>query len=136
MQSCSAWSTRSPIRSSGTDGRQADLTETLEPDRFADIADGLRLAARRFGTPLFVTDVATLSESNVAPTLRLMDGAANPVPVRRLTDVGGNDIGWSKNGTLLSYALGSTLFLYDVARGDSLARLAGVDHALAFSFAG
>ena len=116
MQSCSAWSTRSPIRSSGTDGRQADLTETLEPDRFADIADGLRLAARRFGTPLFVTDVATLEAS--AREL----AAAFPNPIVRQFSVKANDVAAIVR-VLAGFGLGANV----VSSGEwAIARRAGV----------
>ena len=58
-----------------------------EADRLPTIADGLRIAARRFGTPLGVTDMATLEAS--ATEL----AAAFPSPWLRQYSVKANDVG-------------------------------------------
>jgi diaminopimelate decarboxylase len=57
------------------------------PDRLPAIADALRLAARRFGTPVYVTDLtslataaATVSEAFPDPWLRHYSLKANDVP--------------------------------------------------------
>jgi Tol biopolymer transport system component len=52
-----------------------------------------------------------------APTVALAnpDGAA--VPVRKLTTVGGEFPSWSENGQAVTFALGRTLFRYDLAAG-------------------
>jgi diaminopimelate decarboxylase len=56
------------------------------PRRLAGIAPGLRLAARRFGTPLYVTDVAALDEA--ASDVR----TAFPDPWLRQFSVKANDV--------------------------------------------
>jgi len=49
-----------------------------------------------------------------------IDPAGNnpPVPVRRLTHAGGDFPAWSRSGTHAVWASGTTLHVYDVARGD------------------
>ena len=51
---------------SGGDGRH-------EPDRLPALRDALRLAARRGGTPAYVTDVATLDAAAAAVTAAFPD---------------------------------------------------------------
>lgn len=58
----------------------------IEVDRLPALADGLRLAARRFGTPLLVTDAAELARS--ADELAL----AFPDPILRQYSVKANDV--------------------------------------------
>ena len=66
--------------------------------------------------------LATLTPGATAPTISLMRPAASPVPLRRLTKIGAQFAGWSPDGRVLHYSLGSALFLYDVAAADSLER--------------
>ncbi len=61
-------------------------TERPAPDRLAAIGPGLRLAARRFGTPLYVTDVAALDRA--AAGVR----AAFPDPWLRHFSIKANDV--------------------------------------------
>jgi diaminopimelate decarboxylase len=63
------------------------VTPGAAPDRLPDVADGLRAAARRFGTPVYVTDDAALGaavdELRTAfpdPWLRQYSVKANDVP--------------------------------------------------------
>jgi Tol biopolymer transport system component len=45
-----------------------------------------------------------------------------PVPVKRITKVGGDFLGWHPDGNRFHYALGHSYFTYDIARADSLVR--------------
>jgi diaminopimelate decarboxylase len=87
-----------------------------EADRLPALAEGLRLAARRFGTPLVVTDDAELARS--AGELEL----AFPDPVLRQYSVKANDVG-AIVGRLGRVGLGANV----VSRGEwAIARRAGL----------
>ncbi len=45
----------------------------VELDRLPEIARALRLAARRFGTPVYVTDVLSLETASAAVTAAFPD---------------------------------------------------------------
>ena len=66
--------------------RRAPTTSQPDQDRLPDIATGLRSAARRFGTPVYVTDASALSAA--ADELR----AAFPEPWIRQYSVKANDV--------------------------------------------
>jgi Tol biopolymer transport system component/imidazolonepropionase-like amidohydrolase len=66
--------------------------------------------------------LATLPAAGAAPTLSLLGQGSGPTPLRRLTRVGGNYVGWSPDGRTLHWALGPALFLYDVTAADSAAQ--------------
>jgi Tol biopolymer transport system component len=57
-----------------------------------------------------------------APSITLLNPAQSPVPVRRLTRIGGDFPGWSRDGKQIHYSIGHAYFTYDVARADSLVR--------------
>ncbi|HKN68140.1 MAG TPA: amidohydrolase family protein, partial [Gemmatimonadaceae bacterium] len=57
-----------------------------------------------------------------APSITLLNPAQSAVPVRRLTRIGGDFPGWSKDGKQIYYSIGHAYFTYDVARADSLVR--------------
>ena len=48
------------------------------------------------------------------PTISIVNPANAPVPVRRLTRVGGDFIGWARDGKSLYYSLGRSFFAYDL----------------------
>ena len=53
-----------------------------------------------------------------APTVAV--SGTSVVPVRRLTRVGGDFIGWSNDGRTAHYSIGRSFFRYDVSAADSL----------------
>ncbi|HEX2781164.1 MAG TPA: amidohydrolase family protein, partial [Gemmatimonadaceae bacterium] len=57
-----------------------------------------------------------------APTINVVNPSAAPVPVRRLTKVGGDFIGWNRDGRHVYYSIGHSFFTYDLATADSLVR--------------
>jgi hypothetical protein len=57
-----------------------------------------------------------------APTITLSNPAQSAVPVRRLTRIGGDFPGWTRDSRRIYYSIGHSYFSYDVARVDSLAR--------------
>ena len=56
------------------------------------------------------------------PTVQIGSLASAPIPARRITPVGADFPGWSRDGRSVHYALGASYFAYDVARADSLWR--------------
>lgn len=64
----------------------AAVTSTVAAGRAADLSDGLRAAARRFGTPVVVTDVVSLAAAAAAVT------SAFPDPWIRQYSVKANDV--------------------------------------------
>jgi imidazolonepropionase-like amidohydrolase len=68
---------------------------------------------------VFVADIQAAGE---APAYSLLGRGSGPHPIRRITEVGGSFVGWSADGRFLHYSLGASLFFYDVAAADSLAR--------------
>jgi Tol biopolymer transport system component len=57
-----------------------------------------------------------------APAISVLNPATAPVPVRRITRVGGDFIGWAPDGRSFHYSLGRSFFRYDIARADSAVR--------------
>jgi hypothetical protein len=52
-----------------------------------------------------------------APSVALASPDSAAVPVRRLTTVGGEFLAWAEQGKAVTFALGRTLFKYDLAAG-------------------
>ncbi|HUQ81659.1 MAG TPA: amidohydrolase, partial [Gemmatimonadaceae bacterium] len=53
------------------------------------------------------------------PTISIVNPANATVPVRRLTRVGGDFIGWAKDGKSLYYSIGHSFFTYDLAAAEA-----------------
>ena len=66
----------------------------------------------QFGRDLFVADLAEVGDTPPTITLFRVDDA--PVPVRKVTDVGGEFPSWASDGGALHWALGNVLFTYDL----------------------
>lgn len=54
-----------------------------------------------------------------APTINATNPAQSEVPVRRITGVGGEFATWSADGKQIQYALGHSLFTYDMTAADN-----------------
>jgi Tol biopolymer transport system component len=50
------------------------------------------------------------------PTLSVANVAGGPVPMRKLTDVGGEFASWSADGTRVNWAIGNAFLTYDLSR--------------------
>jgi hypothetical protein len=57
-----------------------------------------------------------------APSITLLNPAQSAVPVRRLTRIGGDFPGWTRDGKQIYFSIGHSYFTYDVAKADSLVR--------------
>jgi imidazolonepropionase-like amidohydrolase/Tol biopolymer transport system component len=63
------------------------------------------------------------------PTISIVNPATATVPVRRLTRVGGDFIGWARDGKSLYYSLGHSFFSYDLAAAEMPAADSGARRA-------
>ena len=57
-----------------------------------------------------------------APTVSVANPKGAPVPVKQLTRIGGDFAGWFADGNRVHFAMGHTLFTYDLAAADSAVR--------------
>jgi len=71
-------------------------------------------AFAQFGNDIFVVDLAEVGST--PPTIVLANLAASPVPVRKLTDVGGEFPSWAADGSALIWGMGNVLFTFDLDR--------------------
>jgi Tol biopolymer transport system component len=71
-------------------------------------------ALAQVGMDLYAVDFP--AAGGPAPTVSVANPDGAPVPVRRLTDVGGQFPSWTADGERIVFALGPTLFTYDLAR--------------------
>ncbi|MBL8983296.1 MAG: PD40 domain-containing protein [Gemmatimonadetes bacterium] len=80
--------------------------------------DGSRVLAlvdnKVFATPLPLTGGAT-------PVISVQQPAGGAVPVRRLSRIGGDFLGWMPDSRGVYYSLGRAFFQYDLARAEALA---------------
>ncbi|HSG47741.1 MAG TPA: hypothetical protein VLA43_08025, partial [Longimicrobiales bacterium] len=87
-------------------------------------------AVAQVGSQIYTVGVPVVGGD--VPVINVSNPAAAPVPVRRLTDVGGEFPSWSGDGSKVHYAIGNAVFTYDLryveAKADSadLARRAEV----------
>jgi Tol biopolymer transport system component len=68
--------------------------------------------------------VVTLPElGGEIPSINVSDPTAAPFPVKRLTRIGGDFIGWSADGKLATWSIGASFFRWDLAAADSAEKL-------------
>ncbi len=108
------------IRWDGTDPKThlevqgAKLPDAKEPQR----ADLILLSPRggqaiaQVNNDLYVVTVPLVGGS--APTISVADPAKAPVPVRRLTEIGGQFPAWSWDGRLVHWSIGNAHLVYDL----------------------
>ncbi len=102
-----------PPRASGGTSRPNVASEVMispDGDRAIALVDG----------NVYLLEVPMAGEPG--PTVSATSAAQAPVPVRRITRIGGDFIGWERDGRRFFYSLGHSYFTYDLARGDSLVR--------------
>ena len=66
----------------------------------------------QFGRDLYVVDMAEVGD--VPPTIMLLSLDSSPLPIRKVTEVGGEFPSWAPGGGALHWALGNVLFSYDL----------------------
>jgi len=70
-------------------------------------------AFTQFGNDIYVIDLAEVGDD--PPNIVLTNLAASPVPVRKVTDVGGEFPAWAPDGSAMHWALGNVMFTYDLS---------------------
>jgi Tol biopolymer transport system component len=66
--------------------------------------------------------IEEVPKTGTAPTINATNPAQSEVPVRRLTTVGGEFSSWSRDSHKIYYALGHSLFTYDLAAAEAAVR--------------
>jgi hypothetical protein len=69
---------------------------------------------------IFIVDIPFVGGQ--APVVSVVNPATAPVPVTRLTRIGGDFIGWMRDGNRVPFSIGRSYFTYDLALADSLVR--------------
>src|SRR5947209_19668792 len=57
------------------------------------------------------------------PSINVSDPAAAPFPVKRLTRIGGDFIGWTADGKVAYWSIGASFFRYDPVIADSMEKM-------------
>ena len=66
----------------------------------------------QIGRDIYAVDLAEIGES--PPTVNLVNLGASPLPVRKLTGIGGEFPAWAADGGAVHWAMGNVLFSYDL----------------------
>ena len=118
------------MRFDGTD-RKTHLRVTGNPDYRTPAAtpsnaseilispDGERALAE-VDNNVYVLDIPMIGAQ--APAVSVMNPAQAAIPVRRLTRIGGDFVGWHADGQKVHFSIGRSYFTYDLPRADSLVR--------------
>ena len=83
--------------------------------------DGRRVLAE-VANQVYLVTVPLIGKD--APSISVTKPDDATLPVRQLTDVAGDFLGWSPDGSTAYWSLGRFFFRYNIAIGDSVARLA------------
>ncbi len=99
--------------------RPPDYPGTVRPraDLILLSPDGKRALAQN-GPYLFVFEVP--AQTGKPARLSVASAGANPVPMRRLTDIGGEFAGWSADGATVYWSLGNAHVRYDIAAAERI----------------
>jgi len=107
-----------------------------QPNQASDIvmAPGGGRALARVDNQLYLVAVPMVGDSG--PRISVSTPASAIVPVRQITRVSGEFLGWSNDGGTAYWSLGRFFFRYDIAAGDSVARVTRDSAAAAAAAAG
>ena len=89
------------------------------PDEVVLSPDGRRALVRANRNVFMITVPPVGGET---PTVSA--GSSSSVPTWRLTDVGGDFIGWTNDGSAAYYSIGRSFFMHDLARAEEVAEAA------------
>lgn len=101
---------RTHVRITGARGPEATAATTAASARLSPDGDNV---LTQVGNDLFVFP---LIESGEPPTISLASTENTEVPVRRLTEVGGQFPAWSGDGRRVHWSIGNSHFVYDLGR--------------------
>ena len=112
----------------------ADLTAAAMEAGGPSPADLVMMAPRgnralaQIGKDIYTVDIPPMSSGT--PAVTVVNPAGAPVPVRKLTDVGGEFPAWSADGRKVMWGIGNALFTYDLSRIETIEdSLETVSHA-------
>ncbi len=71
-------------------------------------------AFAQIGSDIYIVDLVE-GGGEPPPTVMAASGASAPLPVRKLTDVGGEFPAWAADGSVVHWAMGNVLFSYDLS---------------------
>ncbi|MDH3734349.1 MAG: amidohydrolase family protein [Gemmatimonadota bacterium] len=108
---------RTVVKVTGPPGGGPPGGRPPSPDEVVLSPDGDRALVRASRNVFLITVPPVGGET---PTVSVT--ASSVVPTRRLTDIGGDFVGWSHDGGTAHYSIGRSFFRYDVALADSLVR--------------
>ncbi|GAC1653304.1 MAG: amidohydrolase family protein [Gemmatimonadaceae bacterium] len=119
------------MRFDGTDRmthlRVTGFVQPLEPKPFPQPAREVMVsptgdrAVAQVNNNLYLLSVP-FAGGPTAPTVSVLQPATAAVPVRRVTRIGGEFLGWMPDGKSLYYSIGHSFFRYDISAADSLIR--------------
>ncbi|MEK7403292.1 MAG: amidohydrolase family protein [Gemmatimonadota bacterium] len=75
-------------------------------------------ALAQIGQDIYTVEIPLMSGGT--PTVNVANPAGAPVPVRKLTDVGGEFPSWTADGRRVTWGIGNALFTYDLARAQAI----------------
>jgi hypothetical protein len=119
-----------PTHPGHADGAQLEPAMPGPPAGLIMMAPTGDYALAQIGMDIYTVMIPTIG--GPAPMFSAANPQASPVPMRRLTDVGGQFPSWTADGQRVHFAIGNALVTYDVARAqaiDDSTRAAGVARA-------
>jgi len=75
-------------------------------------------AVAQVGSHIYTVDIPEVG--GPVPTISVANPASAPVPVRQLTDIGGEFPAWSADGNKVYWAIGNAFLTYDLARVEAI----------------
>lgn len=75
-------------------------------------------ALAQVGSHIYVISIPQVG--GPVPTISVASPSGAPVPVRQLTDIGGEFPSWSADGNRVHWAIGNAFFTYDLARVEAI----------------
>ena len=105
-------------------GAQGAAARGTPADEIIMSPDGGRAIAE-VGNNVYLVTVPQVGEQGLTVSVLRPDNA--PVPVKRITKVGGDFVGWYADGRRVHYSLGRAFFTYDPVVADSIQRAQSAD---------
>jgi Tol biopolymer transport system component len=107
------------LRVTGNPDYRATTPAPSTPDEMLISPDGERALAA-VDNNVYLVDIPQIGAQS--PTISVVTPASAAVPVRKLTRIGGDFIGWMPDGNRVHYSIGRSYFTYEMARADSMVR--------------
>ncbi|HXF95088.1 MAG TPA: hypothetical protein VNI61_03185, partial [Gemmatimonadales bacterium] len=107
-----------PLPASLFDAGAAEEGAQPPPADLIMISPAGKRAVAQVGMHLYTVDIPELG--GPVPTVSVANPASAPVKVRQLTEVGGEFPAWSSDGRRVHWAIGSSLFTYDLSRVEAI----------------